>query len=210
MTSQGASSIARAEHSLFRIVGARLGDADMAHLALFLELDEGGRQDIAMMLVGGRGHGVEMEDVHVVETQPPQRRLHLAGHRLAGIPCAEDGFGRDHQLGAVIGPDGGADDLLGAIGLGGVEEIDAEIDGRPHDRHAVVEARAAAEAEPAVAAAPEPGDADREAGLSERPVFHHRSFIPQILAAALARPSRDACSASTTVTSRPCPLSAAS
>ena len=73
------------EHLLFRIVGARLGDADMAHLALLLELHESGRQDIAMMVVGRRRDGVEMEDVHVVEAQPPQRRLHPAGHRLAGI-----------------------------------------------------------------------------------------------------------------------------
>ena len=122
---------------------------------------------------------MEMEDVDVVEAEPAQRRLHLAGHRLAGIACVEDGLGRDHQLGAVIGPDGGADDLLGAIGLGGVEEIDSEIDGRAHDRHAVVDAGAAAQAQAAVAAAPEPGDADREAGFSERPVFHYRSFTPR-------------------------------
>src|SRR6266576_210191 len=37
------------EHPLFRIVGAGLGDADMAHLPLFLELEERRRQDIAMM-----------------------------------------------------------------------------------------------------------------------------------------------------------------
>ena len=174
------------EHLLFRIVGARLGDADMAHLALLLELDESGRQDIAMMVVGGWRDGVEMEDVHVVESEAPQRRLHLAGHRLAGIACVEDGLGRDHQLGAVMGPGGGADDLLGAIGLGGVEEIDAEIDGRAHDRHAVVEARATAQAQAAVAAATEPGDADREAGISEGPVFHHRSLTLR----AAARPDR--------------------
>src|SRR6266851_2825356 len=39
------------QHSLFRIVGARLGDADMAHLPLFLELHESGRQDITMIFV---------------------------------------------------------------------------------------------------------------------------------------------------------------
>ena len=42
------------QHGLFRIIGARLGDADMAHLALFLELHEGGCQDIAMMVIGRR------------------------------------------------------------------------------------------------------------------------------------------------------------
>ena len=56
----------------------------MAHLALFLELDEGGRQDVAMMLVGRRADGVEMEDVDVVEAQPFQPRLHPAGH---GFGC---------------------------------------------------------------------------------------------------------------------------
>ena len=71
----------------------------------------------------------------------------------------------------VIAPGGGSDDLLGAIGLGGIEEIDAEIDGGAHDRHAVVDAGAAAEAQAAVASATEPGDADREAGVSEWPVI---------------------------------------
>src|SRR6266851_280398 len=161
------------QHSLFRIVGARLGDADMAHLPLFFELDESGRQDVAMMVIGRWSNGVEMEDVHVIEAQPSQRRLHPAGHGFAGIACVEDGLGRDHQPVPVIGPGGSADDLLGAIGLGGVEEIDSQIDGRTHDRHAVVEACAAAEAQAAVAPAPEPGDAYREAGFSEWPIFHN-------------------------------------
>ena len=150
VTSQGASWIACVEHPLFRIVGARLGNADMAHLALLLELHESGRQDIAMMLVGRRRDGVEMEDVHVVEAQPLQRRLHPAGHRFGCVAHRlEYGFGRDHQPVPVITPGGGAYDLLGSIGLGGVEEIDAEIDRRTHDRHAVVEAGAAAQAQAA-------------------------------------------------------------
>ena len=160
------------EHLLFRIVGARLGDADMAHLALFLEPDEGGRQDVTMVLVGRRADGVEMEDIDVVEPQPFQRGLHLAGHGFGCVAGVEDGLGRDHQLVAVIGPGGGSDDLLGAIGLGGVEEIDAEIDRRTHDRHAIVDAGAAAEAQAAVAAAAKASDAYREAGLSEGSVFH--------------------------------------
>src|SRR4030095_15163085 len=88
-------------------------------------------------------------------------------------------------------------DLLGAIGLGGVEKVDAEVDGCPHDRHAVVDAGAAAQAEAGVgaatgaraasgrgarseavvAAATEPSDADREAGLSQWPVFHHAFLL---------------------------------
>ena len=144
------------QHALFRIIGARLGNADMAHLALLLELHEGGRQDIAMIFIGRRIDGVEMEDVHVVEAQPSQRRLDAAGHGLACIARLEDGLGRDHQPVPVIGPGGGSDDLLGSIGLGGVEEIDAEIDGRTHDRHAVVDAGAAAKAQTAVAPQPSP------------------------------------------------------
>ena len=109
---------------------------------------------------------MEMEDVDIVEAQPLQRGLHPAGHGFACITGAEDGLRRDHQLVAVVGSGGDADDLLGAIGLGGVEEIDAEIDGRAHDRHAVVDAGAAAEAETAVAAATEPRDAHGESGFS--------------------------------------------
>ena len=137
-----------------------------------------------MMVVGRWSDGVEMEDVHVIEAQPPQRRLHPASHRFAAIACVEDGLGRDHQPVPVIRPGGVADDLLGSIGLGGVEEVDAQIDGRTHHRHAVVEAGAATQAQAAVAAAAKPGDACHEAGFSEWPVFHH----PLLLVLAL-RPS---------------------
>ncbi len=118
-----------------------------------------------------------MEDVDVVETEPLQRRLDLADHRFGRLVAApEDGLGRDDQLVSIVRPHRGTDDLFGAVGLGGVEEIDAEVDRRPGDRHAVVEARTAAEAEAAVAAATKPGDTDLEAGFSEDFVFHHRSL----------------------------------
>src|SRR5439155_7539457 len=95
---------------------------------------------------------------------------------FASVAGPEDGLGRDHQLVPLVIPGSGTDDLLGAVGLGGVEEIDAEVDRGAHHRHAVVDAGAAPQAEPTVAAATEPGDTDREAGLSEWPVFHHCSF----------------------------------
>src|SRR5262249_51028639 len=147
---------------------------DMAHLALLLELHQGRRQHVAMVFVGRRTDGVEMEDVDMVEAEPPQCGLHLARHRLGRVVAGpEQRLGRDHQPVAVMGADGSADDLLGAIGLGGVDEIDAEIDRRAHHRHAVVEAGAATAAQAAVAAAAQPRDADREPGLSKGPVFHH-------------------------------------
>src|SRR6185437_3279926 len=156
------------QHLLFRIVGPGLRDADVAYLALFLELHEGRREHVAMVVVGRRIDGVEMEDVDVVEAEPLQSRLDAARYLLGRAARAEKGLGRDHQLVPVIGPDRGADDLLGAVGLGGVEEIYAEIDGRADHRHALIDAGAAAATEPAVAAAAEAGDADPEAGVSER------------------------------------------
>ena len=136
--------------------------------------DEGGRQDIAMVLVGRRIDGVEMKDVDVIEAEPPQARIELAGDRLGRLVAApEDCLGRDHQLLPVVKPGGRAHNLLGAVGLGGVEEVDTQFDCRAYHRHAVLDAGAAAEAEAAVAAAAEPGDADGESGVSEGTIVHH-------------------------------------
>jgi hypothetical protein len=57
----------------------------MAHLSLLLEPHEGWRQNVAMMVVGHRIDGVEVEDVDVIEAQPFQPRVHSAGHRFASI-----------------------------------------------------------------------------------------------------------------------------
>jgi len=119
-----------------------------------------------------------MEDVDVIESEPPQGRLHLGRDRGGGVARAEQRLGRDDQAVATAGPRGGADDLLGAVRFGRVEEVDAEIDRRTDHRDAVVEAGAAPKAQPAVAAAAEPGDADRQSGLPERPVFHRSPFHP--------------------------------
>jgi hypothetical protein len=145
----------------------------MAHLSLLLEPHEGWRQNVAMMVVGHRIDGVEVEDVDVIEAQPFQPRVHSAGHRFASIVAwPEYGLRGDQQPVSVVTPDRGTDDLLGSIGLRGVEKIDAQIDGRADDSHAGVEAGAAAEAQTAVAAAAKPGDARDQAGFSEWPIFH--------------------------------------
>jgi len=163
------------EHRLLRIARPRLGEADMAHLALLLEPQQRRRQRVAMMLVGGRADRVEMEDVDMVEPEPLQRRLDLPRHRLRRVLGLEQRLGRDHEPVTVIGLHRRAHDLLGPVGLGRVEEVHPQIDRRPRDPHALLETRPAPQPEPTVAAAAEPGNGDGEAGVSEGVVVHNES-----------------------------------
>jgi hypothetical protein len=99
-------------------------------------------------LVGQRHLGVDavqLDEVDPVELQVPQRQLHLllevggASHRVplprAGADQAR--LGADHQLLRVrvqrLGDDLLADE--GAVGVGGVDEVDALLDGRADDAH---------------------------------------------------------------------------
>jgi hypothetical protein len=66
---------------------------------------------------------------------------------------------------------------LGAVGGGGVEEIDAEIERLMDQRYRLGLAPAAAEAEPTEAPAAEPGDTRPQTGPSEHDVFHLMHWI---------------------------------
>ena len=66
-----------------------------------------------------------------------------------------------------------ADDLLGAVDLRGVDEVDAEVEGAVHDRDRLGLGRAVRLTEPAVTTAAQPGDRHLEAGAPQRDLLHH-------------------------------------
>src|SRR5437660_5886660 len=65
-----------------------------------------------------------------------------------------------------------ADDRLGAVHRGGVEEIDAQVQSLADEGDGFGFALAGAEAEPAEPAAAKTGDADGQPGSAECHVFH--------------------------------------
>src|ERR1700738_114417 len=68
-----------------------------------------------------------------------------------------------------------ADDRLGAVHRGGVEEIDAQVQGLADEGDGFGVALAGAQAEPAEPTAGETGDTDGEPSPAECHVFHHVS-----------------------------------
>ena len=76
-------------------------------------------------------------------------------------------LGGDDHLVARHVRNGLADDGLGPIGGGGIEQVDAEIKRRAHDANGIRLAAAGAETEPAEPTASEARDADTQAGAPE-------------------------------------------
>ena len=90
------------------------------------------------------------------------------------VADAERRLGADHHIFARHGFERLAQHRLGAVGGGGVEDVDPVIERRVNNADRVGLGFAGAEPEAAEPAATEPGDADLEPGLSERGVFHDR------------------------------------
>src|SRR5262249_46010990 len=95
--------------------------------------------------------------------RPSRRGTHafVAIPRLGGAPDTVAGHAFDRL----------AADRLGAVGRGGVEKVDPETRRLADERNSLGLALAGAEAEPAEAAAAEPGNTDLEAGSAKRDVF---------------------------------------
>src|SRR5262249_19742833 len=92
--------------------------------------------------------------------------------RGTALTARDPGLGGDHDTVARDALDCLADDALGTVNRGGVEEIDPEIQRLADQGDGFCFALAGPEAEPAEAAAAEPGNADPEPGAAERDVFH--------------------------------------
>src|SRR3546814_4429909 len=65
-----------------------------------------------------------------------------------------------------------AHDLLGAVGLGRIDEVDAEIERLAQKRHRLIDGEAPTLSDPAVAAGAEAGDAHLQARTSQGRVLH--------------------------------------
>ena len=100
----------------------------------------------------------------------PSRRSEAVETRdgaLGGAPtlaARDPGFGGDHDILARDMLDRLADHRFGAVGRGGVEEIDSHVQGLTHEGDGLGRALAGAEPEPAEPATAETGDADPEPG----------------------------------------------
>jgi hypothetical protein len=101
------------------------------NLPLGLLACQGRHQLLHRVVVGGRRHAVELEQIHVVGLQVPQRIVEAVDH-LRGRPQStllpDLRLGRDHHAIARQLLDRLADDRLGVVGRRGIEEIDPEVE----------------------------------------------------------------------------------
>ena len=163
------------DHLVIGVARRGLGDAEVAQLPLLLFAQQGRRDDVERVVVAGRRHPVQLVDVDVVGGELLERAVERGDGALrcrAGLADAERRLGADHHLLARHASERPAEHRLGAVGGGGVEQIDPEIEGGADDADGVRLAVAGAEPQAAEAAAAEPGDADPEPGAPERGVIH--------------------------------------
>ncbi len=183
------------EHVVGEVLGEHLADAEEAELALVAEFVEFGDEGVEAVaeFVGERS--VEEIDVDVVGAEAAEG-LFEGGAELGGLEhgsgvaaeapvfvgeggCdAEGARAADAFLGAEdesvswAALDGAADGVFGAVGLGGVDEVDAEVEGEADEFGGVGFVASGAEAETRWSAAAESGDRDVEGGAAERGAAH--------------------------------------
>ena len=152
------------EHGMVGIAGGRLGNAEVAQLALGL-LGEQRRNDIRPRRVECcRRHPVQHEHVDVVGPQVAQRLLearHDLGRGLnaRSLPVAavDVRLGRDNDLGPLARPECAAKNRLGTIKRRRVEISDTEVERGAHQINRFCLAFSCAEPDAAVPAAAEAG-----------------------------------------------------
>src|SRR5689334_19839999 len=110
-----------------------------------------------------------MEDIDMVGGELAQRILQVGKHRGGGACVA---LCRDHYTVARSALDRLADNVLGRVGVGGVEEVDAKVEGLAHQCDGLRLGEAGAEPNAAVAATAEPCHADLEARPAEGGIVH--------------------------------------
>ena len=163
------------QHAVLGILGRGLGDAEMAELAPRLLFQQCRRDYLACLLVCLRHYTVQLEDIDIVGAEAAQRVVKARNGALGGAPTLatrNPGLGGDQDIIARDMLDRLADDLFGAIGRGGVEQIDAHVQRLADEGDGLGRALAGAEPEPAEPATAETGDADPELGAAECDIFH--------------------------------------
>ena len=169
-----------------------VGVAEVADLALGDEVVEGGQ---GLVDRGDRVRGVQLVQVDVVGLQPGEGLLHrdldviaaaLRARRRAvahvGVPVAE--LGGEHDLVPAALQDlsqGEFGRARAAVGLGGVEERDALVDGGVDDRPGLLDVETAAEV-----VAAEAYYRDEQAGVTQGSVAHGSASYARRPAASLS------------------------
>ena len=163
------------EHLVGVILDRVLGDADVPDLALGLLLQQRGHDLLDRVLVLVRVHAVQIEHVDGVGAHQAQRVVQAGDHLLRRPPLAaamHECLGGDHDRLAGNRLERLSDHALGAVGGGGVDEVDAEVHGLVDEPGAFILGFAGLHAQPAETAGAQAGHADLEAGPAQRCVFH--------------------------------------
>jgi hypothetical protein len=164
---------------VLRVRREHFRDADEPETAPLAQRGERGiklRGGVAVVI---RVNTVQVQDVHVVGPQALQATLHARGDLVRGREPVLDP--RRHLGGQedALAPGPGqrrADGRLGAVGFGGVDEVDTEGQCFPDHRRGVLLPLARAQPEAAVPAAPEPHHADPQPGAPQNRRVHHSSL----------------------------------
>ena len=152
------------------LVDADVGEPDEADLALALE--SGQLADLLLERDLGID-AVELEERDLLQPQPAEAHLALLAQVLGpaqrvpevGPGAHHPGLGGDHEL-AGIGVEGGPDQLLadvGAVRVGGVDQVDTQLDGASQHRDGLV---------PVGGLSPDPGPGDPHGAKPE--AMHHQ------------------------------------
>jgi len=123
-------------------LGGDRGDADQVELAFLAQLAEGA-ETLAERTLGLGVHQPQVDEVEALDPQgaevllDPLAQLRGRERRQPGTPLVAAGADLGHQPQALgIGMEGVADQLVddvGAVVLGGVDVVDAELDRAPED-----------------------------------------------------------------------------
>ena len=116
-------------HALVAVVHRVLGDAEEAELALVALAQQRGHDLLDCMIVVAGRQAVDVEHVDAVDAEGAQRFVQRGGHRAHRHGAARLLLGRDDHRAARQFAQRRADDLLGAVIAGGVDEVDAAGDG---------------------------------------------------------------------------------
>ena len=153
------------EHDLPRIAGRGLGDTEKAEFPGLPRFQQRGDNLGTDPVIIGRRDSVKLEDIDVIQPQPSERAIQAIRDFLRGQVGAR-GFGADDDAVPRHGLQGGADDILGVVDGGGVDQGDALVKGLADDANGVFGGLTRAEAKAAETAAAQTGDADFKAGAA--------------------------------------------
>ena len=155
------------QHPVLGIGIEGLGDPDEADLALLAQLLERRHDAGEQALVIGQRHTVQVVDVDGVGPEAPQAPLQ-AQPDIVGCQAIGDPFLRreDHRA-AVDAADSAPHDLLSAIRLRGIDEVDTQLERPAHDGHRLRLASAGPLPHPAGAPSPQPHHANLQTSASK-------------------------------------------